>query len=208
MAEKKFSIGEAIGFGWNTALKNIVFFIGLLIIVFLVNFIPGYLAKAAKPGAPFLALIIGIVGWVLQMIVSLGLIKVALRFCDNEKPNYTDLFNYYPLFFNYLIASTLYGLAVLGGLILLIVPGIIWAIQFSFFPYFIVEKGATPGEALKKSSALTKGVKWGLFLFYILIVLFNILGFVVFVVGLLVTIPVSLLAQALVYRKLLAQSQV
>jgi hypothetical protein len=205
MAEKKFSIGEAFGFAWNTAVNNFGFFVGLLFILFLINFIPAFLAGIFRPFCP-LSFFISLAGWIIQMIASIGLIKIALRFCDNEKGLYSDLYRYGHLFFKYLIGSTLYGLAVMGGLILLIIPGIIWGIQFSFFPYFTVEKEAAPLEALKKSSLLTAGVKWPLFWFYLLIIGFNILGFLFFLIGLLITIPASMLAHAWVYRKLLAQT--
>ena len=109
-------------------------------------------------------------------------------------------------FFDYLIGSILYGLIVVVGLILLIIPGIIWAIKFQFFDYLIVDKGLGPIDALEKSSDITRGVKWDLFAFGILLAIINILGFLCLVVGLFVTIPVTLVAMAFVYRELLPET--
>jgi uncharacterized membrane protein len=90
---------------------------------------------------------------------------------------------------------------------LLIVPGIIFFIMFQYYGYFIVDKKMGPVEALKASAALTKGVRWKLFGFGLVIGLLNIGGALLLLLGLFVTIPVSQMAIAHVYRKLLPQTQ-
>ena len=92
------------------------------------------------------------------------------------------------------------------GFLLLIIPGIIWAIGFQLAPYFVVDKGMDPLEALKKSWAATRGAKWNLFLFGLLLGLINMLGFLALMVGLLFTLPLSMVAMAYVYRKLAVQA--
>lgn len=208
MATKKFSKGEAIRFGWNTMKSNLGFFIGLLIIVGLITvilYVPQWLMVK---DAPDLASILSIVAVVLEIIIEMGMIKIALKFADNSKAELGDLFSCVPLIPKYLIASILYGLIVLGGMILVIIPAIIWGIKFHFFSYFIVDKGEGPIEALKRSSSITMGAKWDLFLFALLIIGINILGFLALVIGLFATIPTSMVAIAFVYRKLLAQAEV
>ena len=202
----KFVISEALQFGWDTTKSNIGFFIGLLIVAGLIQYVPAIVAAIIEADAPDLSLIIRIASYVLSAIIGMGLIKICLRFCDGEKGEFSDLFSCYPLFFKYLIGSILYGLIVVVGLILLIIPGIIWAIKFQFFDYLIVDKGLGPVDALEKSSEITRGVKWDLFAFGILLVIINILGFLCLVVGLFVTIPVTLVAMAFVYRELLPET--
>jgi len=70
-----------------------------------------------------------------------------------------NLLIFFPVF---LFGLILYTLITLVGTILLIIPGIIWGIKFQFFGYFIVDKGLEPIEALKRSAAITKGVRWSL----------------------------------------------
>jgi uncharacterized membrane protein len=135
----------------------------------------------------------------------MGLIRIAIRFCDNEKGGFADLFSCFPLVFKYLFSSILYVLVVFGGMILLIIPGIIWAIKFQFFSYFIVDRGLGPIEALKRSAVITKGVKWDLFVFRLLLMGINLLGVLCLLIGLFATIPMTMVAVAFVYRKLLAQ---
>lgn len=208
MTAEKFSISEAIHFGWNTMKSNLGFFIGLLIFVFLFTSLSSIIAAKATEANIFLGIIFYIADFSLSIIISIGLVKIALRFCDNEKGRFADLFSQYPLFPQYLVGSILYGLIVFAGTILLIIPGIIWGIQFCFYDYFIVDKGLGPIEALKRSSAITKGVKWDLFLFFLILSGINLLGALCLLIGLFVTIPTTMVALAFVYRKLMAQAEI
>lgn len=188
--------------------SNIVFFIGLLILTGLILVAPSIISELIKEEVLALSIIIDIASWVLQLVIGMGLIRIALRLYGNEKGEFADLFSCFPLFFKYLFSSILYGLIVLGGMILLIIPGIIWAIKFQFFTYFIVDKELGPIEALKRSSAITKGAKWDLFFFGLLLGLINLLGALGLLIGLFVTIPTTMVATAFVYRKLLAQTEI
>lgn len=203
----KFSKGEAIKFGWKVAKENLGFFVVLLLIGFLPQVIPNILGRTFTWGRDFtfIALIYNLIFITLAIIIQLGYIKVALRFADGQKAELAELFRSSPLILKYLAGAIIYHVIVLIGLLLLIVPGIIWAIKFGFFSYFVVE-GAGPIEALKKSSQITQGAKWDLFLFYILIGLVNVLGFLALIVGLFVTIPATMVATAYVFRKLQAAS--
>lgn len=207
MTAEKFSISEAIHFGWNTMKSNLGFFIGLLIFVFLFTSLSSIIAAKATEANIFLGIIFYIADFSLSIIISIGLVKIALRFCDNEKGRFADLFSQYPLFPQYLVGSILYGLIVFAGTILLIIPGIIWGIQFCFYDYFIVDKGLGPIEALKRSSAITRGVKWDLFGFFLILSGINLLGALCLLIGLFVTIPTTMVALAFVYRKLMAQAE-
>jgi len=204
MATNKFSIGEAIQFGWNTMTANFWFFVGLLIVAALLGSGLDIIDWLTEGKHVALTIIMTIVSMVLQIIVGMGLIRIALRFCDNQKAKLADLLSCVPLFFKYLFASIVYGLIMIAGFILLIVPAIIWGIKFQFYTYFIVDKGLGPIKALKASSAITQGVKWDLFLFGLLLGLINLLGVTCLIIGLFATIPMTMVATAFVYRKLLS----
>ena len=207
MNTQKFSKKEAIKFGWETTKNNLVFFIGLLIVVGLITTVPPIICEAIKEKSLALSAIVYIAGQVLGLIIGMGLIRITLKFCDNKKGEFGDLFSCFPLFFKYLFGSILYTLIVLGGIILLIIPGIIWGIKFQFFSYFIVDKGLGPIEALEKSSAITKNAKLNLFLLDLLLLGINLLGIICLGVGLFVAIPLVMVATAFVYRKLLSQME-
>ncbi|MDI6752010.1 MAG: DUF975 family protein [bacterium] len=208
MTTQKFSKGEAIHFGWETMKTNLGFFIGLLIVAGLINSIPAIITGLLEKDAPILSIIISIASLVLSMVIEMGLIRIAIRFCDNEKSEFSYLFSCFSLFFKYLFGLILYVLIVLGGMILLIIPGIIWGIKFQFFSYFIIDKGLGPIEALKRSSAITKGAKWDLFLFGLLVILINLLGLLCLFIGLFAALPTTMVAAAFVYRKLQSSAEI
>lgn len=75
------------------------------------------------------------------------------------------------------------------------------AIRYSMARIAVLD-GAAILQSLTRSAALTHNVKWHLVLFVLAIIGLNILGLIALLVGLLVTIPVSLLAFVHVYLKL------
>ncbi len=211
MTIQKFSKGEAIRFGWDTAKSNLGFFIPFLIAFFALLVIPyKFIVLPAMEINIFLGFILFAADFALTIVISMGLVKIALRFCDNEneKGRFSDLFSQWRLFFKYLFAIILFNLIFLAGFLLLIIPGIYLAIKFWFFDYFIIDKGLGPIKALKRSSAITNGHKWNLFVFLLMLFGINLLGSLALVIGLFITIPITLLAVAFVYRKLLAQTEV
>lgn len=202
MATEKFSKGEAIRFGWETMKSNFGFFIVLFLLAFMIIVIPEIIGGMIKGRLPIISFIFGIASWILQLIIGMGLTRITINFADGKSSDFGDLFSCLHLLPRYLLGSILYGLIVIAGTILLIIPGIIWAIKFQFFSYLIVDKEMRPIESIKRSSDITEGVKWDLLLFGSLLLGLNILGFLALLVGLFVTIPTSMIALAYVYRKL------
>lgn len=207
MKKERFSKPQALRFGWDVWRNNIGFFIKVLLIVLLVQVVSGLVSVHEENKTSLLMVFVNIFYNVVGIIISMGFVKISLGFCDGKKPEIGDLFNVYPLFFIFLLGSIFYGLIVLGGFLLLIIPGIILGIQFQFFSYFIIDQKAGPIEALKKSARLTRGVKFELFIFNMMVLGINLLGIFALFVGVLITMPVTMVASAFVYRKLLETAQ-
>ena len=200
---QKFSMSEALRYGWDTAKSNLGFFIGLLIFVVIISSIINFEPKLVTENFPILSITFGIVSFVVDVLVNMGLIRIALKFCDKKEATFSDLISTLPLFFKFLFGWILYVLIVIGGFILLIFPGIIWGIKFQYFGYLIIDKDMDPIDALKKSSKITDGVKWDLFLFNIGLGVINVIGFLFIIIGLFISIPTTIVAFAYVYRNLL-----
>ena len=205
LSKPQFSKKEAINYGFKLAKKNLFFFVGIFGIVIAVAIVMGVLRLSAAH-APLVAFVIWLAQTIIDLVIGIGLIHITLKFVDNKKPRYKDLF-YYKLIVNYFLASLLTGLIVIGGFILLIIPGIFFALRLKFAVYLIIDKNLAPVDAVKASWRITKGNVWNLFFFGILLGLINILGFLCLIVGLFVTVPLSMLATTFVYRKLLLQSK-
>jgi len=199
-----FSVKEAILFGWTTLRSNVFLLIGIVLAAWIIPSIPNYISDLANL-VGLTATILSIIGLILGAIIEIGLIKITLKFVDGQKPKLSEVLAYYKnyrLIFNYIIAAFLFMIVVGIGLVLLIIPGIYLALKYQFFPYFIVEKNAGPLEAASNSGKITEGVKMRLLLFAIVLILLNFVGALIVLVGLLITVPITIIAHAYVFRKL------
>lgn len=205
MKKAQFSKKEAVKFGFGIAKSNLLFFIGLLIIVFFVSAVASSLRGGAQKSA-LAYLVLSIIQYLVNIVIGMGLIRISLEFIGKAKPKIRDIVYYKPIV-KYVLASIITGIVVILGLVLLIIPGVILAIRLQYTTYLIVDKNLGPIEAIKKSWSVTRGNTWNLFFFGILLGLINILGVVCLLVGLFITIPLGMLATTFVYRKLLLQSE-
>lgn len=203
---KNFSKKEAINFGFKIAKENIVFFIGLFIIWAFITFVTSAIQNSLNDNNQVLiSFIFTFISWGVSSVLSMGIINILLKLVDGQKPDFKDLY-YITKLFNFILASIIRGFIVLIGFLLFIIPGIIFSIKLQFTDYLIVDKKMDAVDAIKTSWEITKGVKLNLFLLGLLLGLINILGFLCLFVGLVITVPLSMVANAYVYRKLLSQS--
>ena len=200
-----FSIGESIRFGWETFKKRPAFFIGATVLVVLVSIIIGLMVdqveKSSGPGlVSFLATLFEQL--VVGVLVAMGVTVLSLKaYTDVQSASIRDLWSpkhYLACLVVYIITVV----AVMVGLILLVIPGVIVALMLSFPFYLILDKGMKPMDAIKESARITKGHRWQLLLLYITLFALNLVGVLAVVVGLLVTLPISGLAFVYAYRKL------
>ena len=82
--KKEFSIGEAVKYGWNIMKANFWFFVGVLIIAGLIAGIPNAIANRLQQESSGLALLFNIIAGIAKIIVSIGLITIALKFLDKK----------------------------------------------------------------------------------------------------------------------------
>lgn len=179
LADSSVQISESISYGWRKTMDHIWSWVYAVIIGGLLGWIP-----------------------ILGSLIHAGFIRITLNVYDGGKPDAMDLFGEADKWWRVFWASVLYGLIVLGGLILLIVPGIYWGIKYCFFFYLIVDEDMGIMESISASGELTNGHKWSLFFLWIVLGLINTLGAILCLVGLLVTIPLTLMATIFVYKAL------
>lgn len=203
MPEKRFSKREAVEFGWRTMRANLSIFIIFLVVSMLAGFFFSGFAGLFEKRLPVLSLIFNLGYILLTIAINIVGIKIALKFCDNDQRPIAEVISFTPSrFLKFAAGYILYSLLVTAGLILLIVPGVVFMVKYQYAIYFIADKDTDIGEAFQRSSAITRGIKWELFVFLILLSLINMAGVICFFVGLIVTIPVTMVAMAYVYRKL------
>jgi uncharacterized membrane protein len=202
----KFSIGSAIRFGWETFKKRPWFFVGASVVIALAYLVVGSISvgiDVSLTGSLDETTVAGaVVDWILSTLVSMGVVAFYLKAHDNPNAvSLSSLWHPHP-FWNYFAATIVVGIAIILGLFLLIVPGIIFALMFMFATIIVIDRERGPIEAMKESMRVTRGHKWSLLGLALVLVLLNVLGLFAFVVGFLVSIPVSLLAFMHAYRSL------
>lgn len=201
MAARTVKTKESLDFGWQTWKANPWFLIGVTILLFLLPGLPAAISYRPNLSGSIEAVLV-ILSWALSLIMSIGMIKITLALIDGGKPTWNDLFIHSRYLLRYLGASILYSLMVTAGLILLIIPGIYWALKYQFAVYLIVDKDMGIFAAFKRSGELTTGIKWPLLGYGLLQLVINWIGALLLGVGLLVTVPVTMLAYAKIYREL------
>lgn len=187
---KSFSSDQAISFGWNHTIQYFGFFLLYKIVTFI--------------ACGFFNLFC-----LTSTFVDLLSQKIYLRVIDTDKAYFEgdDLEASFPIFLSFYGASFLLFFLVLFGFILMIIPGIYWALKYQFVPILIVDKKCGIMDAFSQSAQLTSGNMLKLFGFNLMMVGIVILGALCFLVGLFIAIPTVGMANAHVYRQLLEQEQ-
>lgn len=194
---KLFTIKEALTFGWETFKKDPWFFVGATIGLSVFSLV---IEALTSDGRGLWSLIGFLISLVASAVITIAYARLALSAADGAHVDWHGLWAP-EHFLNMLGAIVIQSVIIIVGFVLLIVPGIIASLLLAFTQLALVDKKLTPIEALKESYRLTKGHLWDLFLFAIVLLLINLAGLIALVVGLLVTVPVTLIAVAYVYKK-------
>jgi len=203
MTEKKFSKEQALKFGWERMKENIGFFIVYLIILFILEGFFSVFANTFSDSLPSLSLLFNVGSWIVSIVSSIFIVKIGLRLYDHPNIGSYEFLSFSTsLFFRFLLGYVMYTLLAVIGFLLLVIPGIYLAIKYQYVQYLIMDRNMDVIEAFKESGRMTDGHKWNLFLLFLLFIVLSALGFLALGIGLLVTIPIVIVAQAYVYRKL------
>lgn len=157
-------------FLWYYILINVVVYIPVILFATLI-----FGATVASNSAS-LSLILSIVSVlilttaiVMSIILGITMTQVVAKRYQNQTVGTVkqEFIATKPVFWSAIGAMILSGLAILGGFILLIIPGIIFSIWFAFSSYAAVIDGHKAGAALSYSKSLVRGrwfeVFWRLF---------------------------------------------
>jgi len=192
------SIKEVFGKCWGLTKPNI----GFLALLFLVFVVIQMVIGDGKGGISFL------LNLLLGTCSILAWTRVSLDVVDGKKPSVDAISAEFKHFLTYLGSSVIFQVALVVGLVLLIVPGLYVLVTYCWAPYLISEKKQGVVDSLKQSKVLAQGVRWQILKLILAIIGLNILGLLALIVGLFVTVPMSMIASALVYRALVTRGTV
>lgn len=133
--------------------------------------------------------------------VQAGLLHVGLRLYAGEQPTFADVFARMALGPKLLVGQLLYLGLVVGGLVCVVIPGLYFAARYALFGHCLVA-GETSLVRSFQQSAQLGATTWSALLLA-LVVLFglNLLGASVLGLGLLITLPLSVLVMVALYRQ-------
>lgn len=171
-------------------------FLAALLVSLAISFATGLITVIV----PFFAFIAGIAA--LPLMVSL--MGYFLKFARGENPQLGDAFNCFnDRYFPYLGAMAWQMLWTWLWWLLLIVPGIIKGIAYSFTSYIIFENPNLGAQrALKLSMALTDGHKGEIFVLYLSFIWWFLLGMVTFGIAYIYILPYMATTYSVYYEKL------
>jgi uncharacterized membrane protein len=201
-----FGIGECVSYGWKAYWKNLGPLLLITLVIIVIDVVISGIGQAT--GNRAIAVIFSLIGWIVGLLLAFGLIRATIAVTKGEKPEVAMLFQT-DGFGPYIIASILFGIATFIGLILCIIPGLIFAVVYHFYGYAIVENPSLgPTDALKRAADISRGHRWELFGLFIVLILINIVGLIACLVGVIFTSGISAVAIAYAYRSLSGQSVV
>jgi uncharacterized membrane protein len=195
----RFTISEAVTYSWNACLRNAGSYLLVSLVVFVGNTVVVLLAAANNTAGFQLAF--ELLGALIDLLLLLGLIRASLDVVDGVTPRLGMVFRpdgYGP----YLVASIFFLVGTYLGFILLIVPGVVFAVMFQFYGYVVAEHpDIRATAALRRSAEITRGARLRLIGLAAVLICLNLAG-ALCVVGLIVTYGITALALAYTYRVL------
>jgi Membrane domain of glycerophosphoryl diester phosphodiesterase len=157
--------------------KALMGFVGILVVP--VQFLDAYLnrnfqhdlfigtqtAQADNGNAALIALVISAITlFVVQPLVNGGLARAVASVHLGRTPSAGEILDgALPLLGPVILVMILYALAVIGGLLLFVVPGVFFAIKFLFAVPAVVLEKERGSEAMRRSWRLTDGNFWRVF---------------------------------------------
>jgi hypothetical protein len=169
-------------------------------------------ARVAPGQADVIRLVSKVVGLVFQLFsavvqvyFTLGSVRVCLNIVRGQEASLRDLVVPPGTFLRGFAANALVGLGTILGLVLCIVPGVVFALGSVFAQYGVVDRELGPIEAIQESWRLTEGERLSVLGFFLACAGVGIVGVLACCVGLFAALPVISLATATVYEGLLAQ---
>ena len=178
----------SFGYGWQQLWKFFLHLFLIFLVCAVANFQPPwffggqYMMNSA--GFVMLNLLLAAYSIMVLPVINYGGNWLYLRFMRDERANVADMFSGFKTNYLNIILANLLVVAIVGiGVVLFLVPGIIFACRLAFVPYLVMDKGLDPVAAIEKSWFMTRGHGWRIFGMYLLAFVLVVLGFCLVIVG-------------------------
>ncbi|MCY6369922.1 hypothetical protein [Clostridium ganghwense] len=188
IGEKELSMGEIFAYAFNiykAKIKMILFII--LIISIPSNLIIDLLSPYSnKLGSELLK----IIGVYIDVFIEVGAIYITYKYVNDEYVECNQLCKAIFSRWKGIIWTTIVaGIILLGFSLLLVIPGVIFWIYYSFIFQAVVIKNLSGTDALSYSKNLVKGYWWNLFIIQILRI----------ITAVIVILPINFISKNVIY---------
>lgn len=226
--DRTFSVGDAFNWGWAKFQANaaaiviaaLIYVVVIAIVEVIAYLILGGLflhsastitvdpttgAITSGGGTTFVVFLLfaglsAFVVFVVVAVVQAGLIRGMLDVANGKKVEIGDFFKFERIG-AVLTAGIIVAAAYAVGTFLCYIPALIVAFFTPFYLFFILDKGQQPMEAIMSSVRLVNSNIASMFLLIIGVILAYFVGAILCLIGLIVTMPVALLALTFAFRK-------
>lgn len=206
-----FSPTDAIAYGWQRFMANAGQWIIAGLAIFAVSVIFGLMSFIAQPSLdagetnPFAgfslgSLAVNLASTIVSYIVTAFIYRGALDETEGRRFSLGDTIARVPVG-PVIITSLLISIGLTIGLVLCILPGIIFAFLTYFALLFVVDQGQSPIDAITSSIKLVSANLGQALLLALLCFVIVLVGFCLCGLGLLVAYPVVSIATAYAYKK-------
>jgi uncharacterized membrane protein len=142
------------------------------------------------------------VPFIIQGPLTAGFFVYCMKHTLRRRAEFGDLFMGFNFFVPALVASLVISVFVCIGTLFCIIPGIVVAAMYKFTYLFIVDKRMDFWQAMEASRAVVRNDYFGFSMFLVALFFLNVLGFICCVVGLLVTMPMTIAAITVAYQEI------
>lgn len=146
--------------------------------------------------------VLSIINNLFSMFIQVGVIRITMRDLARDKGiEQSSLFTK-DRYGHFVLTTAIVTLGTAIGLFLFIVPGIVWFTYTIFYGWFVIDKKMGPFEAIGASMKLVHTRAGLCFLFILAFFGMYLLGFVLLIIGMIVTVPITQFGLAYMYKYL------
>jgi uncharacterized membrane protein len=133
-------------------------------------------------------------GWLVGLTIGTGYTACLIKLRAGKTFDFKDFlwaFQSFERFLHVVLLSVLQTFLLCAGYLLLIIPGVYLSVALSLANVLFVKENTDSVSALKRSAAMIKGRWWYMAGLLGVLLFLNIVGFLSLLIGLLLTIPLS-----------------
>lgn len=227
-AGKPFSVGDAFGYGWKKFTENLAPILIAMLVFALIGLVlaglqtliqgltspettvisgeNGFVVTQSGGGlaAALISIVFSLISFIWGYIVQAAFARGGLALTEGRALELSELLTFNKLG-RIIVAGILLSILTFIGFLLCIIPGIIIAFLGAFFVYFILDQDLGAWDSIKASFSFVKDNVGEILLLFILSFIAILVGALLCGIGLLVAVPVVVLAHTYAYKVLRGQ---